>query len=52
MSDEAHDKWLKLDAVKNARVHELTHCAWYLGEGGPTGESVMVSDIEKALALN
>lgn len=43
--------WGEINAVKKGCVTELTHCAWYLGEGGVKAMDLMLADIEKALNL-
>ena len=44
-------EWAKLDAVKGHRVHELTHAAWYLADGGILSMDKMLADAERALGL-
>ena len=44
-------EWAKLDAVKGHRVHELTHAAWYLADGGLLSMDKMLADAERALGL-
>ena len=44
-------EWTKLDAVKGNRVHELTHAAWYLADGGLLSMDKMLADAERALGL-
>lgn len=44
-------EWDALPAVKAGRATELSHAAWYLGEGGPTATNLMLADIEKSVGL-
>lgn len=44
-------EWDALPAVKAGRATELSHAAWYLGEGGPTAMNLMLADIEKSVGL-
>lgn len=44
-------EWAKLNAVKGHRVHELTHAAWYLADGGLLSMDKMLADAERALGL-
>ena len=43
--------WDALPAVKAGRAAELSHAAWYLGEGGPTAMNLMLADVEKAVGI-
>lgn len=43
--------WDQLPAVKAGRAFELSHAAWYLGEGGPTAMNLMLADVEKAVGI-
>ena len=48
---EGSADWQSLSALKSKRVFELTHSAWYLGEGGVTSMDRILKDIEGALGL-
>lgn len=43
--------WQALSALKAKRMVQLTHSAWYLGEGGVKSMDVILKDIESALGL-
>ena len=43
--------WKQLEAVAAGRVHELTHAAWYLADGGVLSMDKMLGDAERALGI-
>ncbi len=48
---EGNADWQSLSSLKAKRMVQLTHSAWYLGEGGITSMDLILKDIEGALGL-